>query len=345
MNARRATNRDESSPRERATGPAPVDGAMIGVAAWVGAGGESIAVELAGALSSEVQSIWRWSVVAIGGERRSSAAAWVEQTGAHEARSLRELASSGAGMVAVFGGAFPGADDLRFLLDGDRRVVVVAAEPPSLELVSMLGDRAARLDLAPTFVGGDTFALAEPMLSEFRQEGAPVSLSLRFRCARGESTIESLLFDACLTAVSVSGNVESTIGLRRAPAELAQPGSLVAIARCEDGALVSLDVAEGGGWGRSIEFLGAQGRCTIGDALLERTDATGAVRERHDLGAGSGCVGATIASLRRLATARQASDRSRLYRDAIALADAVRLSARTGNAESPARVLELAARP
>ncbi|MBL9148285.1 MAG: hypothetical protein JNM94_06270 [Phycisphaerae bacterium] len=319
----------------------------LGVAAWIGAGGESIAAALAGDVARDVDERWRWTMHAIGGERRSAAAAWAERTGAAECAHLRELVRPGVALSILLGREIPGDADLRHLLDGDRRVAFVGAAPLTLATLIALGDRAARLDVVPSFLSSEAWRLAQPIVADFRGDGADArvtTVAIQMRGTPGESTLDALLFDAAMVAVSLTTSIESVLALRQSPSATHEPASIVAIARCEDGMLLSLDVADTGGVRRAVEFVGSAGVCVVADDRIEWRDPRGATRERHVLTPPVDAVRATVDSLAHLAAVRSGGTGNTL-RAAAALAEAAKLSARTGNAESPARALELAARP
>jgi hypothetical protein len=335
--------RSTDSPTAGASRGASASG-HLGVAAWIGAGGESIAAALAGDVARDVDERWRWTMHAIGGERRSAAAAWAERTGAAECAHVRDLVRPGVALSLLLGREIPGDADLRHLLEGDRRVAFVGAAPLSLATLTALGDRAARVEVVPSFLSAEAWRVAQPIEAEFRGEGRVSTVSIHMRGAPGESTLDALLFDAATVAVSLTSTIESVLALRQSPSAAQEPAALLAIARCDDGTLVSLDVADAGGVRRQVEFVGSAGVCVVADDRIEWRDPRGATRERHVLTPPADAVRATVDSLAHLAAVR-AGGTGNTLRAAAALAEAAKLSARTGNAESPARALELAERP
>jgi hypothetical protein len=118
-----------------------------------------------------------------------------------------------------------------------------------------------------------------------------------------------------------------------------------AVARSGDGAILSLELIAAGGFERSVMLTGPGGTLAIGDALLERRDQGGSILERIDRTPPADAVAATLESLRTLIRLRGGREDPGRVVTRLAIVDAARLSARTGNAESPASVEAIAARP
>ncbi len=112
---------------------------------------------------------------------------------------------------------------------------------------------------------------------------------------------------------------------------------------------MAIDLADTGGWCREVELIGSAGRLRIEDGLIRRWDRTGQQSECHELAAAdppvTNSVSACIEALRTVARLRLPREEPQRLAARLAFMDAARLSARTGNAESPSRMDELAARP
>lgn len=323
-------------------------GTALGVTCWVGHGGDALAMTLFGDGPGAMDASWGWKVLAIGGERRATASACASRLGAAEAGSLRDVARTAAAVHLILGRDMPGEADLDALLEGERLVVGTAPMPATTVEAHRLGERAARVRTVPMFRWSETCRIAQPMLEEFLADGAPSSISIRMRSADEELGIrgvDAMLADACDLALDVLPGVESVMAVGRSPSHAADPRILAVVGRGADGSVLAMDLADVGGWERSIELTGPAGRLRIADDAAERWDRSGTRTERLECGGARHAAMAVVESLRTLARTRGGRiDAGRVVAQ-LALADAARLSVRTGNAESPASVEELAARP
>ncbi|MDZ4832075.1 MAG: hypothetical protein SGJ09_18005 [Phycisphaerae bacterium] len=318
----------------------------VAIAAWVGARGESLAAALAGDRATEVEAEWRWNLTSVGGERRAAAAAWASRTGAAEAGSARELARPEISTVLVLGSdAVSEDDDLRFLLEGERTVVLAASGALTLATAIALGDRLGRVVTVPALASSQCWRVAQPLIEELCADGPVSSVSLRYRARTGERSVDALLVDACDICVRLLPAVESVVALGRNAADSTDVRSLSALVRASSGATATIDLADGGGWLRECELLGAGGRVRLSDTSIERWDRSGERTEFLSVAGPNDVVHASIEALRTVALSRPGrADPERMLAP-LALAEAAKLSVRTGNHESPDRVCELARRP
>jgi hypothetical protein len=341
------------------------------IACWVGQGGEAIAAELASDApvagertareARTADAPWGVRLVAIGGERRSLVTQWASRAAIDEIGSLRELARVPAAIRLVLGGERPGDADLEALLGGDAIVVTTAPTPATTSEAFQLGDIRSRIRTIPLFRWSEAFRVAEPMLAEFLAEGRPTAVAIRLRHgapdrataasvghatqAVGVGGLSSLLLDAADLAAEFAVGIESVFAMERTPVLPGEPPAMHAVARSGDGAILSLELIAAGGFERSVMLTGPGGTLAIGDALLERRDQSGSILERIDRTPPADAVAATLESLRTLIRLRGGREDPGRVVTRLAIVDAARLSARTGNAESPASVEAIAARP
>lgn len=341
--------------------------ASLSLACWVGPGGEAIANELASAAGAEPAAPEGTSgvrLVAIGGDRRSMATQWAGRAGIDEVASLRELARVPAGVRLVLGSEPPGDADLEALLGGDAIVVTTVPTPASTSEAFQLGEIRSRLRCVPLFRWSDAFRVAEPMLAEFLAEGRPTAVAIRLRQGApdrattlsvghaapvasegGIGGIDGLLLDAADLAAEFAVGIESIFAMARAPLVAGEPPAVHAVARSGDGAIISMELIAAGGFERAVILTGPGGTLAISDALLERRDGGGRLVERIERRPPADPVAAVLESLRTIVRLRGGREDPGRVIARLAIADAARLSARTGNAESPASVEAIAARP
>lgn len=284
--------------------------------------------------------------------------------GAAEVASLRELAAREPDLALVLGAGW-GRDDLRHLLERSRRVVV--SVPPTLEDALSLGDAIERLSVVPTTTTAEGFAAVATVVTELarlpaeeathpdaggaRGELGVRSVAIRFRTAAGPRGLEPLLVDACdLVAWSFGplAPIEVVMAMSRSPRGAGSLQSVGILARDAFDRVATIDLAESGTASRDVEWQLADGRVVLDDRGVRSWDATGTAL---DTGLDAGDpqaplivhdgLGAIVGALRDDIDARTGT---RLLRT-LALVDAIRLSLRTGNPESPRRLLDLVARP
>lgn len=321
------------------------NGATIG--AWVGSGGEALAAVLAGERARDIEGHWMWRITAVGGERRAAASAWASAVGATEHASLREVARAASHAVLVLGQRAPSIDELRLLGEGDRRVILLAA-PPLAEACALDRD-GDQIRVVPSLRLSESLRAASPMVSELREAAGDQvgisAMSIRLRCAPGERTVDGLLLEACELIAAEFAAIESVVAMARPPLTGGEVRTLVALVRDSAGRIGTIDCADAGGWSREIEWLGPGGRIRIDDGIVRRWSPTGSAIERLDVHAPRDAIEAAIESLRSLALTRFPREEPGCLVEALAAAEAAKLSARTGNPESPSRMHELLAKP
>lgn len=355
------TRSTPSEPTDEPTTQADVDL----VACWIGGEGEALAGTLAGLPSGEdLEFGGRGRVDAVGGERRASAAAWAARFGAAECGSLRELAMREQSTTILLGEE-PGLDDLRLLLDRERRVVLTRL--PRLDVAIGLGDAARRIRFASTLAGLDAIRVADRIVGELRglpgaggegaearqtvRDGGVLALNLKLRGSAGPRGMESHLLDACALASRYLGPFESVVAFGRIPIGTDRPFRVGVLGRDASGRVAALDVAESQPFDASVEWLLADGRVAADDTNVRVWDALGGKTETIQVAAPYNELAVAARAIVRAARLglvdRESPDEHAGFDlvNAIALADAARLSLRTGNPEAPQRLVELAARP
>jgi hypothetical protein len=334
------------------------DESPIRLGCWISADAESFAASLAA--SDALERVACCHVDAVGGERRTAAGAWAVRFGADEVASLRELAAREPDLALVLGAGW-GRDDLRHLLERSRRVVVSVA--PSLEDAISLGERIERLTVAPTTTTSGGFRAVATVVTELarlpadedaspespaaRNERGVRSVAIRFRTPAGPRGLEPLLVDACDLVTWSFGPfapIELVMAMSRSPRGAGDLQSVGMLARDAFDRVATIDLAESGHAGRDVEWQLAEGRVVLDDRGVRSWDASGS---QLDSGDSVGPIplddglGGLIGALRDDIDARTGT---RLLRT-LALLEATKLSLRTGNPESPQRLLDLVARP
>lgn len=242
----------------------------------------------------------------------------------------------------------PADADLDALLGSESLVVGTAPLPANTVDAYRIGDRRARLRTVPLLRWSDAYRVAQPLVEEFLSEGPASGATVRLRSTADETglcSVDSMLLDACDIVLDLLPGIDSVWAVGRSPASATDARVLAAIARSREGAVISIDLADGGGWERSVELIGPGGRLRIADDAILRWNRAGQLTEQIELNGPTDAVGACVESLRTLARLRGGREDLGRQVARLAFADAARLSLRTGNAESPSSVEEIAARP
>ena len=206
----------------------------------------------------------------------------------------------------------------------------------------------------PLFRRSPGYRGAMDLIEEF---GRPQCASVEFSSAQGEGTLFARLFDAVDALEALCGPAETIdAALAGAPGSTGSVpeslehlhGHLTANLRFADdccAALVASDAA--GSWRRRLTLIAPPGRLTITDTGSAFISAGGEHIDSHpeaDLPSPGALIGMQITRLleRRDASATTLPpDTTRL----LALCEAARLSSRTGQGETPARLLEMLSNP
>jgi hypothetical protein len=246
------------------------------------------------------------------------------------------------------------ADERRLIREVGRPAISSEPRPVAVADLLMNPEEATTAHFVPLFRRSPGYRGAMDLIEEF---GRPQCAAVEFCSTGGEGTLFARLFDAVDAVEALCGPAETIdAALAGAPgAAGAVPeslehlhGHLTASIRFADdccAALVASDAA--GAWRRRLTLLSRAGRLTITDAGSAFISADGRRIESHpddDPLSPGALIGMQIM---RLLEHRDASatalppDTTRL----LALCEAARLSCRTGQGETPARLLEMLSKP
>jgi len=291
-------------------------------------------------------------------EKSGAAADLAKALGAEPTDDLRSaLASSGIEIVLI-GSITPdesehtllAPDVLRGLNQNGVRVFSMAPPPgrigdPGQSFTSGPGP----IEMVPMLRRSPGFREALTALESF---GDIRTVAISARCGSARGTLGARLVDAMDAALALLGEPDSIDASIGAPTtSTPQPETLLelrgdcsALLRYGEGRSTSISLTDQAGrWFRGVTVLGEKGCLRIEDDAFEWIDPEGEAIERsqrpEDGADPARIIGEAI--VRRLTGVTQPEDpRSRLR--AIGMAEAAALSARTGQAESPAKLLHLA---
>lgn len=293
-----------------------------------------------------------------GGDRCGSAA---QALGVESSDDLRtDLTDADCDLILI---ASPGefglsdradAEALRAARSRDVRVATLEPMPASAfdlpagwsDLVSGVApsDCAATV---PLIRHSPVFRDAAEVIEQF---GSVRTLLVDAFCARGQVSLGTLMFNAFDAAAALLGEPDTVAaaytgeargsGVHALPGESLRglSGDMSAIVRYADGRSACVRVSDGaGGWARSVTLLGDAGRVTITDDALLRLDPDGRIEDDSVREQVSSEELVADAIKRMLDTALP---EARVFDQelALSLCQVALLSARTGQAESPATI-------
>lgn len=293
-----------------------------------------------------------------GAEQSGASADLAKALDAQPTDDLRSALASSSIKIVLIGAITPdesehtllAPDALRGLNERGVRVFSLAPPPgrigdPGQSFTSGPGP----IEMVPMLRRSPGFREALTALESF---GDIRTVAISARCGAARGTLGARLVDAMDAALALLGEPDSIDAAIGAPAESApQPETLLelrgdcsALLRFGEGRSTSISLTDQAGrWFRGVTILGQKGCLRVEDDSFEWINPDGDVIERSERPEGgvdpARIIGEAI--VRRLTGVTQPEDpRSRLR--AIGMAEAAALSARTGQAESPAKLLHLA---
>ncbi|MCB9847567.1 MAG: hypothetical protein H6814_04045 [Phycisphaeraceae bacterium] len=211
------------------------------------------------------------------------------------------------------------------------------------------GSTPGRVELVPLLRHSQGFQAATAALETF---GPIRTVAVSARCGEAQGSLGARLVDAMDAALALLGEPDSVdaaigapMGAGPAPETLLElRGDCSALLRCTDGRSASISLTDQAGpWFRGVTILGDRGCLRVEDDAFEWIAPDGELIERSEHSGRPAdpaqVIGQAIA--RRLEGVIEHED-PRLRLRAIGMAEAAALSARTGQAESPAKLLRLA---
>ena len=205
------------------------------------------------------------------------------------------------------------------------------------------------IEMVPMLRRSPGFQAAMTALESF---GAIRTVAISARCGVARGSLGARLVDAMDAALALLGEPDSIDATIAAPACAApQPETLLelrgdcsALLRCPDGRSASVSLTDQAGqWFRGVTILGERGCLRVEDDAFEWIDPDGQPIDRSERADEhpdpARIIGQAIA--RRLSGVTEPED-PRVRLRAIGMAEAAALSARTGQPESPAKLLHLA---
>ena len=233
----------------------------------------------------------------------------------------------------------------------------ISNEPRPVEIADLISNReeATTATFVPLMRRGPGYRRAMDALDEF---AAVQCVNVCLGCAPGDGSLLARLFDAmdlvdtiCGTAETIDAALAGPLSaVPESPADL--HGHMTANIRFAENCCASISVSDcAGAWFRRLTVLGEKGRLSIDDGGYEWIDEHGEPLETaagsHRFSPGE-LIGMQMTRLleQRDAAAPASSafvppDTARL----LALCEAARLSCRTGDGETPQRLLEMLSKP
>lgn len=286
-----------------------------------------------------------------------------------EARFILLAASAGSDTGPAADAAIDDAEIIR--VARSRNLTILSFDPiPASAADARAADAPAWIDSCRTLgLFKDCTAMrgAPELLESF---GTPRTLSVGFRCGKGQGTLGARLFDAMHAVHWLMGMPESIdasvvtqvgpSGVRLAPAEYLRRlrGDLTANLRYAGAKAAAVSLSDRAGrWFRGLSIVGEGGCLRMDETGIERIDAEGATVEQSpepttrkrtkkptlfDAAVDQGALEALASSAARAVDPHAPRPEPYALLEVLAMCEAAMLSARTGQPESPATVLMMA---
>ncbi len=240
-------------------------------------------------------------------------------------------------------------DERRLLREA--RTGAVTTEPLPASAADVLGDpdEARTAHFVPLMRQGPGFERAADVFDTFGERQAA---NIFLGCGPGQGTLFARLFDAMDLAEAIGGNVEQVHAalwrpLGRVPETLRSlTGTLTINLRFRDNRCASLCISDcAGAWLRRVVVVGRGGCLRIDDGGFEWIAPDGRTVDAHRQQRMPSPGELVARQVRRLLEDRTGIDPPPDTSRLLALCEAARLSARTGGAEIPEKVIEMLKRP
>ncbi|MHC4991806.1 MAG: Gfo/Idh/MocA family oxidoreductase [Planctomycetota bacterium] len=231
----------------------------------------------------------------------------------------------------------------RAIGEGGCLTITSEPRPASLDELQREADGASVI-FAPLLRRSPGLLAARDVLASF---GPPRCVSVLARCRSGTGSLFARLFDAMDLVHAIAGPVER-IDAALCATRATVPESLTALhghltmnLRLDErrGATIAAS-DDGGRWERRVVLLGENGCLTIDDDGF-CWDRDGQTVDEHREPHTRSCGALLAAQLQRILEGRDAAEPPPDTARLLALCEAARLSCRTGEGESPARLLEV----
>jgi len=288
-------------------------------------------------------------IPAAGGPDPDASARFAEALGVERVDDLRAaLQRDDIDLVWLAARDAIGNDDRAFIRE--RGLVTISSEPrPGAFAEMQHPDEAATTTFAPLMRVSPGMLAAMDVLDEF---GERRCLNIAFRGAGVEGSLFARLFDAMDIASLLCGDceqIDASIAARRSsvpesPRNLT--GHLTLNMRFPDHVCACVSASDQAGrWSRGVTLLGEGGCLRIDDVSFEWIAPDGRTIDKHESGerlSPGKLVGRQVRrKLEQRDVASPGPDNARL----LALCEATRLSCRTGQSETPGKMLEMLSRP
>jgi predicted dehydrogenase len=299
----------------------------------------------------------RFAMAGCSGAERSGANAEIARSlDSLPTDDLRSALASSSIEVVLIGSITPeecehtllSPETLRSLEQRNVRVFSLAPPPGRIGDPGQ-GAGAGPIEMVPLLRRSVGFQSALAALEAF---GAIRTVAISARCGALRGSLGARLVDAMDAAHSLLGEPDTIDAAISAPGGTPQQpqtllehrGDCSALLRYGDGRSASVSLTDQAGqWFRGVTILGEKGCLRVEDDAFEWINPDGELIERSEQTSEkvdpAGVIGRAI-SRRLSGSVEQENPRSRLY--AISMAEAAELSARTGQPESPAKLLHLA---
>lgn len=235
-------------------------------------------------------------------------------------------------------------------LDGAGQVVTLE---PMFEGMSDYTERSAanKAILLPAFRNGESMRIVDDWRESF---GAVRSAALTLRGGAGQGSLYAHLVDGVDIIERLCGNVEMVDAAMSGPTDnqgataRSMHGHISVNARFSSNCCASVHVSDaGGGWSRGLTVLGEGGCLRLTDEEAQWTDHDGVERERSVLTTvndeGDLFSALVCRSICSVLDSRGAARAPHPTAGVLATCEAIRLSLKTGQGESPRKMLSLMA--
>ncbi len=256
---------------------------------------------------------------------------------------------NGAVLLAISADSLPAETGL--LLTADVQAISIEPFPDSLASASAVSDEGNTVQLAPLMRRTPGYRSAAEVISTF---GEPRCVNVFFRCGKGQGSMFARLYDAMDIIRSLCGEPEQidaalagpVPGLPGVPESLrGLHGSITVNMRFSQNRCACIAVSDqAGAWFRGVTVLGERGCLRIHDDGFEWIDEDGA-RVDSSLASQPLTYADLVADqLVRLLQRRDPGELPLEHGRLLALCETARLSCRTGQSETPRKMLELLSR-
>jgi hypothetical protein len=297
------------------------------------------------ALVRDVVACGHFELVAVGCPERGRAAALASALGAAHEDDARRLIATHAADLAWFA-CSAGIDAERVAQAQEAGLRPFASEPVPAAIQDARPDDPG-VEFLPCLRRSPVMLAARDVLESF---GTIRGVAIANRCAAGQGRLLGRLYDSVDLVTSLCGQPESVDAALAAPGDGAEAapdslrvmrGHLTANLRFADNRCAGLSLSDdAGAWFRGCTLLGDGGCLRIGDDGFEWIGREGRVLDRHRVDPVPSLASVIAGQMLEPPGPAPAPDRRLL----LGVCEAARLSCRTGSAELPRLMVEMAGR-